>query len=277
VRLKCRKKHWIVLVMLICVSLVFSVGAHAYAVGEVLYHQDFSCISSAKAAGVMKGTAGSRYSVLSVQENMLQMLSVDDERTYALLPDVAWTESHTIEFTFRFTDVLAANGYMAFLLTCWGDKPENISAIVIRANGSIDGFGELSSGMVEKIQSGALIHVTIPIQKGVLHSITLESEEETCVAERGTLLRIGEGKRGFSVRNASAAVKEVYIVNGTGYTAKTGVYAEASFADDKTSDGEDVISPPTGDIFWISVLAVLCSVVFMGIYAQKNKYILWKS
>ena len=57
---------------------------------------------------------------------------------------------------------------------------------------------------------------------------------------------------GFCVRNAYVAVEEVWIVNGTDYTEKTGVYAEASYADDgNAGKADEPYAPATGDSSWL--------------------------
>ncbi|MBQ8401746.1 MAG: hypothetical protein IJX14_07450 [Clostridia bacterium] len=229
----------------------------AWAVGEVLYHQDFADVSTASIAGIRKGTISSDNTVISVTEDALGIYSADDRRAYALLPEIDWTDSYTIEFSFRFTEALTAKGYLSCLLTCWGEEPSNITAAVFRVDGTIDDFGDPSAAMQKKIRDGETIHVTIPIEDGILHTITLTSGNLSCSVQRDSLKRIAEGERGVGIRNASVEITEVYVVNGTGYSAKNGEYADRSWADDRSADSGGVC-PPTGEkqgILWICILS----------------------
>jgi len=248
------------------VVMAFSIGIQAaadtYKNGEVLYHQDFASLSSmpAGAAGIRKGTASSPDSVLMLDEEALQIVTNDDLRTYALLPEMPWTDSYTIEFDFRFCNTLSSRGYLAFLLTCWGDEPSNVTSLVIRADGTIDDFGALSNEMVKKLKTQQeTFHVEIPIENGILYEVTLTAGDTECTVKRESLKRVSEGSRGFCVRNTSAAIDEVFVVNGTGYTAKSGVFADASWSDDPSNIPIEE-APPTGDMLWL----LLCPGVAAG-------------
>ena len=240
------------------------------AVGEVLYHQDFSEVSTASIAGIRKGTVSSENMSVAVTQDALGLYSGDDLRGYALLPEIQWTESHTIEFSFRFTEALTTKGYLSFLLTSWGEEPTNVSAAVFRVNGTIDDFNEPSAAIRTKIQDGELIHVEIPVENGMVHSITLTSGKTTCTVQRESLMRIAEGNRGFGIRNASAEITEVYVVSGTGYTAKTGTYAEKCWAEDSCG-GNGTYAPPTGDAIALGWAAGLSGTVAVWAKRRKNR------
>jgi len=237
--------------------------------GEVLYHQDFTDVSTASIAGIRKGTVSSENTTVVVTADALGMYSADDRRGYALLPEIQWTESHTIEFSFRFTEALTTKGYLSFLLTSWGDEPTNISAAVFRVNGTIDEFSDPSEAMQKKIQDGELIHVKIPVENGVVHAIELTSGNTVCTVQRDSLMRIAEGNRGFGIRNASAEITEVFVVSGTGYTAKTGTYAEQCWADDAVCSGDGEGCPPTGDVMGIVWAAGVSG--SMAVWAKRRK------
>lgn len=262
--------------MIACAVLMILAGA-TLAVemsnGEVLYHQDFADVDAPYKAGVSFGSATVGNAWLDVEDDDLGIHTADDRRAYVLLPDISWTDSHTIEFSFRFTDVAVSNGYLAFLLTCWGDEPSNISAAIFRANGTIDDFDEPDDSIKKKIQNGETVYVQIPVKNGIVHTITLTAGENTCTVQRDSVLRIAEGKRGFSIRNASVAVDEVYIVNGTGYTAKNGTFVNDSWSG--TDMAKDLVgnlvehAPPTGES-WETIGIFLLSVWVM-VWAKRQK------
>ena len=259
------------LTLFLSLSLAFSVSAASYQVGEVLYHQDFSHLSgmSTKVTGIHKGTISSPDSMLWLNNCALYMITNDDLRTYALLPEIPWTESYTIEFDFWLCDPISTRGYLAFMLTCWGEEPTNITSLVIRADGTIDDFGTLSPEMTEILQKQQeMIHVTIPIENGILYEVTLSAGDTECTLQRESLRRISEGGRGFCIRNTSAAIGEIYIVNGTGYTAKTGEFSDSSWTDDPSNAVSDA-APPTGETTWL--LLFPCVTGTAAIWAKRTK------
>lgn len=246
----CRKRRvWacVLTTFFILLTMVSVTFAGEIPVGEVLYHQDFADVNAPYQAGVALGTATTGNAWIDVEDGALDFHTADDRRAYAILPDTPWSSSHTIEFTFRFTDISATNGYIAFLLTCWGDEPSNITAAVFRAGGTIDDFDDPDEKMQKKIQNGETIHVQIPVENGLVHTIVLTAGDTTCTVQRDSILRIAEGQRGFGIRNASAAVDEVTIVNGTGYTAKTGTFATMSWSESDLAKEAVDHAPPTGD------------------------------
>lgn len=266
-------RKWIrkmLLVLLVLTTMVLPVMAAGRA-GAVLYHQDFSVVSTASIAGIRRGTKSSENTVIAVAEDALGLYSTDDRRAYALLPEIEWTDEHTIEFSFRFTDELTSRGYLSFLLTCWDEEPNNISAVVFRVDGTIDDFSEPSAAMQNKIRYGELIHVKIPVDDGMVYTVELQSGNVKCSVQRETVMLIAAGNRGFGVRNASAEVTEIYVVNGTGYSAKTGTYAEKSWADDGTVYTGEVVSPPTGDACGIVLALGLSGITAFWAKRRKNR------
>lgn len=259
--------------MLVAWAMALTIAGTAWAgeipVGEVLYHQSFGDTDAPYKAGVRMGTATTGNAWIDVENDALDLHTADDRRAYVLLPDTTWTDSHTIEFSFHFTDVSASNGYLAFLLTCWGEEPSNISAAIFRANGTIDDFDDPDADIQKSIQSGETVYVQIPVENGLVHSIILTAGDTTCTVQRDSILRIAEGQRGFGFRNASVAVDAITIVNGTGYTAKTGAFANMSWSDSDLAKETIDHAPPTGESAAIPML-LLCSVAGMA-WAKRQK------
>ena len=191
--------------------------------GEVLYHQDFSVLSEIEKSGIVRGTSSSES---------------------AILPAAAAVDSYTIEFDFSFAEIRSENGYVGFLLTCRGTEPTNVTALVIRADGTIDEFDEPDAVLKKAIADGGTIHVKIPVEKDVLHKIELTADGKTYVLERENVKVLDDGGRGFVVRNASVRIGGIYLVNGVGYTKKTGTYACASYAADETVPKTDTVMCP---------------------------------
>lgn len=227
-------------------------GQTEYDSGEVIYHQDFSEISDISLSGIKKGTSSTKQSALVCNNDVFSINTFDDGRVYAILPEVNWTDSFTVEFDFAFKEIASTNGYIALMLTSAGEEPGNITSVVFRAKGSVDDFDDVSEEIAKSIQDGEKITVKIPVEKGVLHKITLSADGVSQELERDSIILIGSGNRGFTVRNASVEIAEVYIVNGTGYTEKTGYWAENSYIEDDVpmeaeSENGTETAPATGD------------------------------
>ncbi|MBE6709551.1 MAG: hypothetical protein E7579_00355 [Ruminococcaceae bacterium] len=254
-------------------------------VGEVLYHQDFSVLSELEKSGIVRGTSSSENSHFTCENDALELNTFDNERVYALLPVTKTGDSYTIEFDFAFSEITSDNGYVGFLLTCRGTEPTNITALIIRADGTIDDFEEPDDALKKAIHGGSEIHVKIPIEKNVLHKIELTAGGTVYTLERENVKVIDDGETGFVVRNASVDVTEIYIVNGVGYTAKSGAYATESYASDEAAASLDAsaeqeflpvsaeeipaVSPDTGD-FMLPYGAVFTAAV-MGLLRHWRK------
>jgi len=215
-----------------------------YSQGEVIYHQDFSQVSDFSLTGITIGTLSSENASLSCTDDMFRIETYDDKRVYAILPPSDWTENFTIEFDFCFRNTSNPNGYLQVMLTSTGLEPSNISKLIFRAKGTIDDFEEPSDELAEHIRNGEQINVKIPVEKGVVKALFLSSGELMEKLDRASLLLIGPGNRGFSVRNAHVDISEIYIVNGTEYSEKIGYYAEHSYVKDCSKETE----PCTPDI-----------------------------
>lgn len=276
------------LFVLLGVSAVLpgSAGDRQKPVGEVLYHQDFSVLSDVAKSGIVRGTSSSENSHITCEGDALELNTFDNDRVYAILPTTKTGDSYTIEFDFAFSEITSDNGYIGFLLTCRGTEPTNITALNIRADGTIDDFEEPDETLKKAIHDGSEIHVKIPIEKNVLHKIELTAGGTAYTLERKSVKVIDDGETGFVVRNASVDVTEIYIVNGIGYTAKSGAYAAESYASDQAvasldasaeqgtvslpvSAEEIPTSPDTGD-FMIPYGAVFTAAV-MGLLRHWRK------
>lgn len=262
---------------LICLNL--PVLADEKTVGEVLYHQDFSVLSELEKSGIVRGTSSSENSHFTCAGEALELDTFDNERVYAIFPSTETEDSYTIEFDFAFSEIMSDNGYIGFLLTCRGTEPTNITALVIRANGTIDEFEEPDEALKKKIRDGEEIHVKIPIEKNVLHKIELIAGGTAYTLERENVKVIDDGEMGFAVRNASVDVMEIYIVNGTGYTEKSGVYATESYAKDevaatlKVTPAEEETAPETGEniVPYAAVIAAVAMGLFRGLDSRKER------
>ena len=230
----------------VCLSL--SAAAGEYAAGEVLYHQDFSVLSDLEKSGIVRGTSSSESAEFTCADDSLELNTFDNDRVYALLPAPEKTaeDSYTIEFGFSFSEIRSNNGYIGFILTCRGTEPTNVTALVIRADGTIDEFEEPDDALKKAIGGGKEILVKIPIEKNVLHKIEMTADGKTYTLERESVKVIDDGGKGFVVRNASVNVSEIYMVDGTGYTKKSGIFATESYAsDDAVTTVETLMNPNT--------------------------------
>lgn len=259
-----------------CMMLPVSAGDSQKTVGEVLYHQDFSVLSELTKSGIVRGTSSSENAHFTCDGDALELNTFDNERVYAILPQTETGDSYTIEFDFAFSEIKSENGYIGFILTCRGTEPTNITSLNIRAGGTIDDFETLGDALVKKISEGETIHVKIPIEKNVLHMIELTAGGTTYTIERDNVKVIDDGEMGFAVRNASVNVTEIYIVNGTGYTEKTGVYATESYASDDAGPvttieivAAEETAPETGDT--IVPYAAVITATAMGLFRRKRR------
>ena len=243
-------------VLLLCAmllaALLFSVGAAAAPLtddagkplpeGEVLYRQSFADVSDFAGSGCRIGTSSSEKCSVEVTDDMLSIASLDAGRAYVLLPSVRRGDSWTAEFTFRFSVSGSDNGSLAFLLTCRGDEPTNVTSLVIRGNGTVDGFPEPDEEIWKAIRQGLPVTVVIPVEDGAFHRLILKTEDHTCPLEMDSVKMIEKEGLGFSVRNTCVQISDVWIVNGTGYAEKSG--GETSYATDALPGKEGAPEKP---------------------------------
>ena len=164
------------------------------------------------------------------------------------------------------------------MLTSEGEAPSNISQLIFRVKGTVDDFETPSEEMMQAIRSGNETTVKIPVNNGVVNTITLSSNGMTEELQRTSLLLIGSGNRGFSIRNADVDISEIYIVNGTDYTEKIGYFAEHSFAEDNASvlptppSGEGETAPPTGDFLTVTAAITALAALVSPYLLKKRKF-----
>ncbi len=250
------------------------------AVGEVLYHQDFEVLSDVGKSGIVRGTSSSEKSHITCTGETLELNTLDNDRLYALLPSSEAADSYTVEFEFSFSEIRKTNGYLGFILTCRGTEPTNVTALVIRADGTIDDFKEPDEALMKAVSGGETIHVKIPVEKDVLHRIEMTAGGKTYTLERESVKVLDDGGMGFVVRNASADVGEIYIVNGTGYAEKSGIYSKKSYAEDaevlitdtlmKPAEVETVpeTAPETGEM--LVPYAAAAAAMAVGLFRRKK-------
>ncbi len=255
---------------LVCAILLTAVPASArisdIANGEVLYHQDFADVSDIALTDIRKGTSSTDGSSLSLENGIFSIDTYDDGRVYAILPPSEKTKSFTVEVAFSFDEAASDNGYLGVILTSSGDEPGNISEVIFRAKGSVDDFTAPSKALAEQIAKGHTVTAKIPVENGVVEKLTLSSGDITEELQRSSLLVIGAGNKGFSARNAGVNIHEIYIVNGTGYTAKKGEWVDASYATEQSK------APATGDTAAVTALvSAVCALTAIKRMEQAKK------
>ncbi len=247
-----------VLIFFVILLLVLSIPVCAIDktidVGEVLYHQSFEDGLAIDRCGIRVGTAGSQNCMLKSSDEGLKIETYDSERTYILLPSFYVSETRTIEFSFKFDDKLSDNARLAVMLTCRGDEPTNITTLIFRAGGTVDGFTDPPEKVKTAISGGEMINVKIPLEGGILHEIVIGMNGEEYTLENREVTLVSVGSLGFVVRNANVTINDISVVNGVNYTVKKGFYAENSYSDDYEHDEyeeslettDDGKSPNTG-------------------------------
>lgn len=268
-------------VLAVCLLAFFvlslSVSAAECSDGTVLYRQRFDVLSAPGNGGIRKGTDGGDSFSLHIEKGALRIDNHSDTKSYTLFPCELPGEDHTIEFEFSFESVESTNAYAAFMLTCRGDAPDNITSVIIRANGECDGFGKLGKEISANIASGQRTFVRIPVSDGDYYEMTVLSGGVSETLSRRTVGGIPKGSIGFIVRNSDINVYDIAVVKGTNYTSKLGELSYSSSWSDsspyKTGDAatacEDVdvylSSPQTGDstalILLVSALSTASALV----------------
>ncbi len=229
--------------------LIASVAAADFANGEVIFAQRYADFADPRETGIRIGTGGAVPAV-SVQDGALHIDVTDDRKAYVLLPVIpdgaAGSDTYTVEFSFRFTEIAEANGYFGFLMTATGDVPMNRTELILRASGRCDGIGAFGDGLAGCMAAGETVFVTVPVLHGMMYEVRVRcgAYEETLALP--SLTKLGEGRRGFVLRNASAAVESVVVTNGVDFEKQVGEYASSSY---RPPAGElvDLPSPSTGE------------------------------
>lgn len=263
------KRFSIYMFFFLLIFLPFSVFAgEAKENGEVLYHQNFSSVADFASSGIKVGTLSSDNFGLICSGESLEVLSYDTKRIYLILPEFEHSASCTIEAEFDFSKVNAENGFFGIILNCRGEEPNNITSVLIRANGSADEFEDFPTSLAENIKSGEKVKIRIPLDDGVLSEIEFLSDDKTFTVERNSVLKIESGNMGIITRNVSVQIYDVSVVNGTNYIEKIGYFADKSYSD-LTSVKEN--SPETSDITVILVFLSVISFLFLIFEIRKIK------
>lgn len=225
--------------------------------GEILWHQSFADLSDYNKSGFTTGTSTAESATVAVKDGALQIRCMDGGRAYVIMPSVKHGPSYTAEFTFRFTESGMENGSLSFLVNCRGEEPSNITSVVIRSTGTVDGFPDPDPAVMDAIRKGRSVTVEIPVEAGAFYRVKLTAGDVSCTLESSDLLKIAQESMGFAVRNDGAAITDVWIVNGCGYAEKTGDTASAVRDADKPVPGTEQkpgrgsgsgdTSPKTGD------------------------------
>ena len=236
--------------------------------GEVLYHQNFSAVTDFASSGIKIGTLSSDKFKLICSGDSLEVLSCDTKRTYLILPEFEHSASCTIETEFDFSKINAENGFFGIILNCRGEEPNNITSVLIRANGSADEFEDFPKSLSEKIKNGEKMKIRIPLDDGILSEIEFITEDKTFTVERNSVLKIESGNMGIVIRNVSVQIYDISVVNGTNYIEKTGFFVDKSYSD-LTSVNEN--SPETSDITAIFVFFSAISLFFLLVELRKIK------
>ena len=97
-------------------------------------------------------------------------------------------------------------------------------------------------------------------------------DDTVYVLERDTVLVLSNERFGFAARNTNVSISEIFVVSGTGYTEKSGYYADNSYATNENPIiSEGVFSPNTSDDMPIFVWVLVGSVVALVIFIVPRK------
>lgn len=267
----------VVLALLLALFVVLSavpVSAGERTAGEVLYAARFADYTSLRDTGIRFGTSSGGESAMDLVDGELLVSAVNGEKTYILLPEpLAYTDTYTLRFSFRFAEVSSANGYCGLLLSSRGDAPSGRMELIVRASGAVDGYGEASASFAEEAARGEAIQVTVQVRYGFLTSVVAECGGERLSYTPAELKTVRSGGRGFVVRNASVAFSAVEVIHGTEFTALSGEYAEHSYVAPEQWTPEVDLSPDTGEIpgrMRFSVAALLAAAAAWLLYRARR-------
>ncbi len=250
-----------VVCLVLCCACVIPTWASdsAYTDGEVLFAARYGDYSSLRDAGLRFGTASWAGCGARLMDGYLRVSSSSDQKTYLLLPEeIPHTDTYTVVFTFRFSDIAEERGYCGFLLSSSGDAPSNRTELILRANGACDKAGQFGEDIVAALTGGEDVRVEIPVRHGMMTEITASVGGVSETLELENVRSVPSGRRGFVFRNASCDLREVKIVCGVGYETETGFYAEHSYIAPATEDTEP-IAPPTSDGWWMFAVPAILS------------------
>lgn len=267
-----RRLLWSSVCLLLCCACVSPALAAdpTYTDGEVLFASRYGEYTSLRDTGVRFGTASWTGCDAALAEEYLRIRSSSDQKTYLLLPaEIPHTDTYTVVFTFRFSQVLEDRGYCGFLLSSSGDAPSNRTELILRANGVCDNAGQFGEAVTAALSGGQDVRVEIPVRHGMLTEITASVGDSRETLPFENVRAVPDGRRGFVFRNASCDLREVKIVCGVDYASETGFYAENSYIA-PPSEGMDPISPPTFDGWWLPAIpGILSGVILWGMRRRR--------
>ena len=263
------------LTALLCFVLVMSVCVPARAVGTdpTFYASRFGEYASLRDTGVFLGTASGAKSSLLLTNGALRIGAKNSEKAYVLLPDPSGaSDSYAIEFTFRFADIQSSNAYVGFLLNSRGDAPSGRTELIIRADGTVDGYSAQVSEIQKKAAAaGEKITVRILVVYGYMVDFRLSvAGVDVAGSAPGKLVAVDPAGWGFVVRNASADLYAVRAVNGDYAALVTAPQGQNYIAPAAWQMPEATMSPPTGDGAW--VLVSLCGLSLATVHTLRRKY-----
>lgn len=246
--------------LLLCCAWVMPVFASdTYTDGEVLFAARYGDYKSLRDTGVRLGTSSWEESRVSLADGYLRIHSSSDQKTYLLLPEeIPHTDTYTVVFTFRFSEVAEERGYCGFLLSASGDAPSNRTELLFRANGESDKTGQFGDGICTALADGEEVRMEISVRHGMLTEITAVAGDVSETLKLENVRAVPTGRRGFVFRNASCDIREIKIVCGVGYEKETGFYAENSYVAPPGED-TDPVAPPTSDVWWLPAVPAILS------------------
>ncbi len=254
-------------------------GTAEYRQGEAVFAARYDEYGSLRDTGLRLGTASWSGASFSLSGEGLLVSAASDYKTYLLLPpELPFPDTYTVLYTFRFTELLEANGSCGFLLTSSGAAPSNRTEAVLRADGVCDGFGRCGEAVTEHLTSGAWVTVEIPIRHGMLSELRVRAGGEEEVLRLQHVRSVAEGGRGFVFRNASVEIGSVYLVCGADFTEEEAAARERAVSylapEDFTGDlppapEDDVPAPHTADAGLYP--AALCAAAAAAVYRLTRK------
>lgn len=246
--------------LLLCCAWVMPVFASdTYTDGEVLFAARYGDYKSLRDTGVRLGTSSWEESRVSLADGYLRIHSSSDQKTYLLLPEeIPHTDTYTVVFTFRFSEVAEERGYCGFLLSASGDAPSNRTELLFRANGESDKTGQFGDGICTALADGEEVRMEISVRHSMLTEITAVAGDVSETLKLENVRAVPTGRRGFVFRNASCDIREIKIVCGVGYEKETGFYAENSYIA-PPGEGTDPVAPPTSDVWWLPAIPAILS------------------
>jgi hypothetical protein len=234
-------------------------ASDTYTNGEVLFAARYGDYTSLRDTGVRLGTSSWEGSRLSLVDGYLRIHSSSDQKTYLLLPEeIPHTDTYTVVFTFRFSEVAEERGYCGFLLSASGDAPSNRTELIFRANGESDKTGQFGDGICTALADGEEVRMEISVRHSMLTEITAVAGDVSDTLKLENVRAVPTGRRGFVFRNASCNIREIKIVCGVGYEKETGFYAENSYVA-PPGEGTDPVAPPTSDVWWLPAIPAILS------------------